>query len=55
MRPGTQIEAQNDAQVEAQGSGQTPNPTCENTKPVTDFLCQEHQKYQEHQEHQEHP
>ena len=53
MRPGPQIEAQNEAQVAAQGSGQTPNPTCETTKPVTDFLCQEHQKYQEHQEHEQ--
>ena len=52
MWPGPQIEAQNKAQVEAQGSGQTPNPSCETTKPVTDFLCKEHQKAQEHQEHE---
>ena len=44
MRPGPREEAQDEAQVEAQGSGQTPNPSCETTKPVTDFLCQEHQK-----------
>ena len=37
-------EAQDEAQVESQGSGQTPNPTCENTKPVTDFLCKHHQE-----------
>ena len=36
-------EAQDEAQLDAQGSGQTPNPTCENTKPVTDFLCKDHQ------------
>ena len=47
MRPGPQIEAQNEAQVEAQGAGQTPNPTCENTKPVTDFLCKEYRKDQQ--------
>jgi hypothetical protein len=35
-------EAQDKAQLESQGSGQTPNPTCENTKPVTDFLCKHH-------------
>jgi hypothetical protein len=53
MRPGSQIEAQNAAQLAAQGSGQTPNPTCENTKPVTDFLCQEHQKHQEQRQQQQ--
>ena len=42
-----QIDAQNKAQVEAQGSGQTPNPTCENIKPVTDFLCKEYRKDQQ--------
>lgn len=42
--------AQDEAQVEAQGSGQTPNPSCENTKPVTDFLCNEHQKAQQKQQ-----
>ena len=46
MKPHAALEAQREAQVEAQGSGQTPNPSCQPTKPAVDVACKEQQNHQ---------